>query len=406
MGSRILRSPARLMAAWWAAMVASEASEETNASGAIPIVDLAAQQHEIADEVTAGFTRVIAATTFIDGPEVEAFEAAWASFSGTRRAVGVGSGTDALEFALRAVGVGPGDEVIVPANSFIASAAAVVRAGARPVLVDCDDTYHLIDPGAVADAVTGRTRAIMPVHLYGQMAPMEAITAIADSVGACIVEDGAQSHGASRHQQSPGAWGVSATSFYPGKNLGAYGDGGAVVTNDDRIADAVLRLRNHGSSEKYVHPSVGFNSRLDTLQAVVLIAKLKRLRKWNEARRLAAARYEELLSEVPEVRLPQVLPGNEPVWHLYVVRVANRRQVMERLQSAGIGVGIHYPTPLHRQEAFKDLVGFGSLPVAERAASEVLSLPMHPHLTVADQERVARALIEAVRARRAPAIAS
>jgi dTDP-4-amino-4,6-dideoxygalactose transaminase len=370
------------------------APETTVAVKPVVFVDLAAQHQEVEAEVTAGFDRVMAATAFINGPDVAAFEKEWARYTGTRHAVGVASGTDALELALRAVGVGPGDEVIVPANSFIASASAVARAGARPVFVDCDPDYYLIDPGRVAEAITERTRAIMPVHLYGQLAPMEDLVGLAADAGAVIIEDAAQCHGASRQGQRAGAWGVAAaTSFYPGKNLGAYGDGGAVATNDEATAVTLRALRDHGGHKKYEHPILGFNSRLDTLQAVVLSAKLARLERWNEARRTAAQRYGELLADLPGVRLPRVLPGNEAVWHLYVIRVPNRDEVLARLQSAGVQAGIHYPIPIHLQGAFADLgYGPGDFPVTEQAAEEILSLPMHPHLTESQQQRVASTL--------------
>jgi dTDP-4-amino-4,6-dideoxygalactose transaminase len=338
-------------------------------------------------------------TAFIDGPDVGYFETAWANYVGTSHAVGVASGTDALELAVRAAGIGPGDEVIVPTNSFIASAAAVARAGARPVFVDCDDEYQLIDPGAVASAVSPRTRAIMPVHLFGQLARMETLAALAEQHGVAIIEDAAQCHGARRHGKQAGAWGVAtATSFYPGKNLGAYGDGGAVATNNGAIAARVAGLRNHGGQAKYEHPALGFNCRLDTLQAVVLLAKLARLDAWNAARRAAADRYDELLEGIPGVRRPRVLPGNEHVWHLYVIRVPDRDRVLAHLKSAGVGAGIHYPLPIHLQGAFASFgYGRGAFPVAERAASEILSLPMHPHLTESQQRRVAEALDDALR---------
>jgi dTDP-4-amino-4,6-dideoxygalactose transaminase len=370
------------------------APETTVAAKPVVFVDLAAQHREVEADVAAGFARVMAATAFINGPDVAAFETEWARYTGTSHAVGVANGTDALELALRSAGIGPGDEVIVPANSFIASASAVARTGARPVFVDCDPDYYLIDPERVADAITERTRAIMPVHLYGQLAPMEDLAGLAADTGVLIVEDAAQCHGASRHGQRAGAWGVAAaTSFYPGKNLGAYGDGGAVATNDEAIAMTLRALRDHGGLKKYEHTMLGFNSRLDTLQAVVLSAKLARLEGWNDARRAAASRYDELLADLPGVGLPRVLPGNEAVWHLYVIRVPNRDKVLAGLQSAGVQAGIHYPIPIHLQGAFADL-GYrtGDFPVTEQAADEILSLPMHPHLTESEQERVAETL--------------
>ena len=366
----------------------------------IPLVDLKAQHAEIADEVAAGFAQVFAATSFILGPPVAAFESAYAAFCGVRHCLGVGNGTDALEMMLRALGLGAGDEVIVPANTFIATALGVLRAGAKPVIVDCDD-FHLLDPTKVEDKITPRTRALLPVHLFGQIADMESLAEIARARDLHLLEDAAQSQGAKRNGKA--TFGRSAaTSFYPGKNLGAYGDGGAVFTDDDEIADKLRRLRNWGSDKKYYHPEIGFNSRLDTLQAVVLAAKLKRLEGWNAARRAAAARYDALLAglsgvETAGIETPRTLPGNEHVWHLYVIRVPRRDEILARLNAEGIGAGIHYPTPLHLHGALKDL-GYkaGDFPIAEKAAGEILSLPMDPHITEAQQERVVEVLRGAI----------
>ena len=359
----------------------------------IPLVDLKAQHAEIAADVAAGFEKVIGDTAFILGPAVREFEEAFARYCEVSQCVGVANGTDAIELILRALGIGPGDEVIVPANTFIATALGVVRAGARPVLVDCDG-YQLLDPGRIEAALTPRTRAVMPVHLFGQIADMKTIGEIAASRGLFVIEDAAQSQGARRNGRRSGSFGLAAaTSFYPGKNIGAYGDAGAILTSKDDIAARLRKLRNWGSETKYHHPEVGFNSRLDTLQAVVLAAKLKRLDAWNEARRRAAARYDALLSGIEGVELPRTLPGNEHVWHLYVIRVPRRDEVLAKLNAEGIGAGIHYPTPLHLHGAMRDL-GYrkGDFPVAEKAAAEILSLPMYPHLKDEDQQRVAEAL--------------
>ncbi len=344
----------------------------------------------IADEVARGFARVIERTAFVLGAEVAEFEAAFARFSGVAHCVGVANGTDALELALRAGGVGPGDEVILPANTFVATALAVTRAGATPALVDCDPVHLLIDPAAVGARLGPRTRALLPVHLYGQMAPLEQLQAIARRAGLVLVEDAAQAQGATRHGIGAGALGLAAgTSFYPGKNLGAYGDAGAVLTASAEVAGSVRALRNYGSEIKYSHAERGFNSRLDTLQAVVLLAKLPHLAAWNGARREGAQRYDELLAELPRVTRPATLPGNEHVWHLYVVRVPGRDRVLERFAVAGISAGIHYPTPIHLLGAFAHLGHRrGDFPVAERAADEVLSLPLFPGITAAQQERV------------------
>jgi dTDP-4-amino-4,6-dideoxygalactose transaminase len=361
----------------------------------IPLVDLAAQHAAVAAEVADGWQQVLARTAFIDGPQVAAFESEYAAFIGARHCVGVANGTDAIEIALRALDIGAGDECILPANTFIATAEAVCRAGATPVLIDCtgDGTY-LIDTEAVGAAVTDRTRAIIPVHLYGQAAPVERLLPLATRIGAWVVEDAAQSQGARRNGASAGALAdAAATSFYPGKNLGAYGDAGATLTGSDEVAARMRVLRNHGSARKYEHEVMGVNSRLDTLQAVVLSAKLRRLAGWNKARRAAAQRYHTLLAGLDEVVRPQTLDGNEHVWHLYVVRVPDRDRVLKELHAAGIGAGIHYPVPIHLTEAFAGLrYAEGAFPVAEHAARELLSLPLFPEITAEQQARVVEAL--------------
>ncbi|KGJ79344.1 erythromycin biosynthesis sensory transduction protein eryC1 [Cryobacterium roopkundense] len=363
----------------------------------VPFIDLAAQQAEIAHEVLPVWERLFATAGFIGGEQVDGFEREYAEFIGVGYCVGVGNGTDAVELALRAAGVRPGDEVIIPVNTFIATAEAVSRIGAVPVFVDVDPEYLLMDPAAVEDAITPLTRAIVPVHLYGQTAPMDVLLMLAERHGLVIVEDAAQSQGAFSTAGRAGALGrVAATSFYPGKNLGAAGDAGAVLTDDPAVADFVRNLGGHGSSVKYVHDRVGMNSRLDAVQAVVLRAKLRRLDGWNVARRAAAARYAELLADVPGVHLPTVRPGNEDVWHLYVVQVDERDRVLAELGAAGVGAGIHYPTPLHLTAAYGDL-GYqqGQFPVAESAADRILSLPMFPHLTAEQQRYIVSALAEA-----------
>ncbi len=364
----------------------------------IPLVDLAAQHRQVADEVSAGFARVLERTNFILGSEVAEFEASFAQFMDVPHCIGTANGTDALELALRALEIGPGDEVIVPANSFIASALAVARAGASPVLVDCDAATFLLDIADVSRKLTPRTRAIMPVHLYGQVAPIEALLPLLNARRIAILEDAAQAQGATRNGRSAGTLGAAAaTSFYPAKNLGAYGDAGAVLTTSDAVAQRVRALRNYGSEHKYVHEKIGFNSRLDTLQAVVLSAKLKRLAGWNAARRAAARRYHELLSGTPGLILPATLAGNEHIWHLYVVRVPQRDTVLARLNAAGIGAAIHYPTPIHLQGAFRQLGHrVGDFPVAERAAHEILSLPLFAEISPEQQERVADVLKQAL----------
>lgn len=362
----------------------------------IPLVDLARQHAEIEAEVTAGIAAVMKKGNFIQGDEVKAFEAAFAEFSGTRHAIGVGSGTDAIELAVRALGLGSDDVVIVPANTFIASALGVVRAGVQVRLVDCDPSTYLIDVEQVADALSPDVRAVLPVHLFGQMADMGALE---DIVGdRLVIEDAAQSQGAEQSGRRSGSWGVAAaTSFYPGKNIGAYGDGGAVVTDEDDVAAMVRALGNWGSDVKYHHPIIGFNSRLDTMQAVVLHAKLDRLADWNATRRAAAERYHDLLAGVDGVHRPTVAEGNVHVWHLYAIEVDRRDDVLAALHAGGIGAGIHYPVPIHLQPAMAELgYGVGSFPMTERAAQRMISLPMFPGITESEQERVVETLRSAL----------
>jgi dTDP-4-amino-4,6-dideoxygalactose transaminase len=364
------------------------------------MADLGSQHTVVAVEVAEGWQHVLGEAAFVGGPQVSRFEQEYARFVGVRNCVGLANGTDAVELALRALGVGPGDECILPANTFVATAEAVWRAGATPALADCvDDDTYLVDPDAVAAAITDRTKAIMPVHLYGQAAPVELLAPLANRAGAWIVEDAAQAHGARRSGRSAGALGdVAATSFYPGKNLGAYGDAGAALTSSDDLAERMRMIANHGGTRRYEHRVRGFNSRLDSMQAVVLSAKLRHLAAWNVARQAAAARYDEMLAGLEEVARPRVLAGNEHVWHLYVVRVPDRDRVLGQLRDAGIGAGVHYPRPVHLTEAFADL-GYqpGSFPVAERAADQLLSLPLFPEITPSQQERVTSVLYKALR---------
>lgn len=364
----------------------------------IPLVDLASQHAEIADEIRPALERVFATTAFVGGPEVAAFEREYAEYVGAAHCVGVANGTDAIELALRAVGVGTGDEVLLPANTFIATAEAVSHVGATPVLVDVDEEHLLIDPTRVEGAITDRTKAILPVHLFGQTAFVEELQRLADAAGVVLIEDAAQAQGARRRGRPAGSLGrLAATSFYPGKNLGAAGDAGAVTTDDPELAERVRITAAHGSPSKYVHDVVGRNSRLDAVQAVYLRAKLARLEKWNQLRREAATRYDELLAPLDGVQRPRPAAGNEDVWHLYVVRVDERDRVLDALAADGIGVGIHYPTPVHLTRAYAHLgLGPGSFPVAEAAARRILSLPMYPHLSMDQQERVADALARAV----------
>jgi dTDP-4-amino-4,6-dideoxygalactose transaminase len=363
----------------------------------LPLIDLAAQRVALGGELEDAVARALSRGDYILGADVAAFEQEFARYCGTRHAVGVDSGTSALELALRAAGVGAGHEVITAANTFVATTFAIVHAGARPVLVDVDEHTQLMDPAAVAAAVTSRTRAIVPVHLYGQCAAMEAILAVAHRHSLAVVEDACQAHGARQLGRRAGSFGhLAAFSFYPGKNLGGAGDGGAVVTDDDDLADRIRMLRNYGQQEKYRSDCIGHNRRLDSLQAALLRVKLVHLDDWNAARRLHAARYDGVLDGL-RLERPMTADGNEHVWHLYVVRVANRDAVRRRLAEQGIDCGIHYPIPIHLQPAHRELGHRpGEFHVTEACAAQVLSLPMFPELPTEGPERVAAALAAAV----------
>lgn len=347
----------------------------------VPFVDLKVQRAALKDEIDAALEKVMANTAFILGPDVAEFEKNFAAFSEVGHAVGVDSGTSALEMALRAFDIGSGDEVITAANTFIATVLAISYVGATPVLVDIDPETYNINVDLIEDAITERTKAIMPVHLYGQPADMDSIMAIAEKHDLVVIEDAAQAHGARYKGKRAGSIGHAAGfSFYPAKNLGAYGDGGMVVTNDPKIAEKVRHLRNYGQTEKYHHVVQGFNRRLDTMQAAVLRVKLPYLDDWNAARRAAAERYDELLLKA-EMQLPVVPDFAEPVWHLYVVRVEDRDAMRAYLSEHGVSTGIHYPIPIHLQPAYEAL-GYeaGSFPVTEKYAGEILSLPMYPEI--------------------------
>ena len=365
----------------------------------IPFVDLQAAHEEVEAEIQQGFARVLAQAAFIKGDEVAGFEREYAAFTGLPHCVGVANGTDAIELALRAAKIPAGSAVLLPANTFVATAEAVVRAGARPVFADVNPDYLLLDPDAVSSVTDPDLVAVIPVHLYGQMAPMASIVAAAKQRSIAVIEDAAQAQGSRQDGVSAGALGLmAAVSFYPGKNLGAYGDAGAVLTTSADLARAVRLLGDHGCEVKYQHDTLGFNSRLDALQAVVLRAKLRRLAQWNEARQHAAKRYADLLGDVDDVILPRVMPGNEHIWHLYVIRVPRRDHVLECLHEAGIQAGIHYPVPVHLQPAFREFgYGPGDFPIAEAAARQMVSLPMFPQITVEQQRQVATAVGRALR---------
>jgi dTDP-4-amino-4,6-dideoxygalactose transaminase len=349
----------------------------------VPFLDLQQQIAPLRDEIDTAIRRVIDSCAFVLGEEVRAFEAEFAAYCETRHAIGVDSGTSALHLILRALDIGPGDEVIVPPNSFIATAECVSLAGATPVFADVDPITCQIDPEAVQRAITPRTRAMIPVHLFGRTCDLHALKAIADARGIHLIEDACQAHGARYHGRRVGGFGIAAAwSFYPGKNLGAFGDGGAITTNDDALRETLLQLRDHGQKKKYEHDRVGVNGRLDSLQAAVLRVKLRRLDTWNAARQRAAARYEALLRDSEFTPPAPLRPGEDHVYHLYVVRHPHRATVARALQENKVGFGLHYPVPLHRTGAYAGLgYGPGSFPRSERLADEILSLPMFAELT-------------------------
>lgn len=360
----------------------------------VPLLDLAAAHVELRAEIDAAVARTISSGWFIQGRELDAFEAAWSTYTRSAHCAGVGNGLDALHLALRAMGVGAGCEVIVPSNTYIATWLAVTLTGATPVPVEPDPATYNIEPAAIDAAVTPRTRAVLPVHLYGQPADMGAVNAVARRRSLLVLDDAAQAHGALYCGRPVGSLSdATAWSFYPSKNLGALGDGGAVTTGSAELADAVRRLRNYGSSSKDINDVVGFNSRLDELQAAVLEAKLRVLDAWNERRRAIANRYLEALSEV-EVILPAVPSWADPVWHLFVVRSPRRDALRAHLAARGVQTAVHYPTPPHLQPAYASLgYGRGSLPISEAIHEEVLSLPIGPHLAAAQVDQVIEAML-------------
>jgi dTDP-4-amino-4,6-dideoxygalactose transaminase len=361
----------------------------------IPLVDLKAQYRTIKTEIDAAIQRVLDHTGFIMGAEVREFEEAFAAYVGARETAAVASGTAALQLALLACGVGPGDEVITSALTFVATAEAISHVGARPVFVDIDPATYTLDPAAVRAAVGSRTRAIIPVDLYGQPADIKQILDISQASSLAVIEDAAQAHGAEFDGRRCGSMGqLTCFSFYPGKNLGAYGDAGAVTGNDPELIGRVRRLRDHGRVSKYEHGEVGFGERLDTLQAAVLRVKLDHLEAWTEARRAHASHYATLLAGSPVV-LPCEAPGRRHVYHLYVVRAPRRDGLLAHLKARGVAAGIHYPIPLHRQPAYLSR-GYAvvRLPETEQAAAEILSLPMYPELTDEQIARVAGAVRE------------
>jgi dTDP-4-amino-4,6-dideoxygalactose transaminase len=359
----------------------------------IPYLDLAAQMRPLRAEIEAALAQALDKCTFCLGPDVAAFEAEFAAFCGVKHCVGVNSGTSALHLAMRLLNIGPGDEVITTPYTFVATSWAISYVGAKPVYVDIEDATFNLNPELVEKAVTSRTRAILPVHLYGQPCALDELLAIANKRGLALVEDAAQAHGALYKGRRVGGLGqIGCFSFYPGKNLGAYGEGGALVTNDGAFAARARALREHGSSVRYYHDEIGYNYRMEGFQGAVLRVKLKHLNRWVEERRRVARCYTELLADTP-LKLPVEAQGVQSAWHLYVVRHPRRDELKKHLEEHGIGCALHYPLPLHVQKCYAHL-GYkaGDFPVAEKAARECLSLPIYPEMTDEQVKRVAEVI--------------
>lgn len=365
----------------------------------IPFLDLKAQYRQIAAEVLPPIVEAMENGMFIGGSQVASFENEFAAFCESKYCIGVNSGTDALRFALMALGTGPGDEVITVPNTFIATSEAISQAGATPVFVDIDSKTCNIDVNLIEGAITAKTRAILPVHLYGQPADMDPILDLADRKNLLVIEDACQAHGATYKGRKAGSMGAAGCfSFYPGKNLGAFGDAGAVVTRNKAVAEKISMLRDHGQSRKYVHNMEGYNGRLDALQAAALRVKLKHLPAWNEARRRNAKLYDRLLSDIPGVEVVKEAEFTESVYHLYVIQIENREGMQAHLAEKGVATGLHYPIPLHLQKAYTAR-GYvkGSFPVTERIAERLLSIPMYPELTEAQIAYVVDCIAEFVK---------
>jgi dTDP-4-amino-4,6-dideoxygalactose transaminase len=360
----------------------------------VPFLDLKAQYESIRGEIAEAIQQVLDKTAFAGGPFVAQFEKEFAVFCDTRFAVGVGSGTDALWMALLGLGVGPGDEVITVPDTFIATAEAISCCGATPVFVDVDPVTYNMDPSKLEAAITKKTKAIIPVHLFGQMADMDPILEIARKRKLFVIEDASQAHGAEYKGKKAGSMGdVGCFSFYPGKNLGAYGEAGAVVTNNEELDKKIRMLRDHGQAKKYYHSLIGWNARMDGIQGAILSVKLKHLSAWTEARRRNAARYDELLRDVKGVVLPQEASYAKHVYHLYAIRVAERDRLIAALAEKDIHCGIHYPIPVHLLDAYKSLdYGRGTFPVSEKSAAEFVSLPMFAELTESQISNVVEGL--------------
>jgi dTDP-4-amino-4,6-dideoxygalactose transaminase len=370
-------------------------AQKTSPRIEVPLSDLRAQYAKIGPQVMAAIAEVVENASFILGPKTAQFEADFARYCGTKHCVGVNSGTSALHVALICAGVGRGDEVITVPMTFIATSWAISYCGAKPVFVDVDPATCTMDPNLLERAITPRTKAILPVHLYGQAADMQAIMDIANRHGIPVVEDCAQAHGASYRGLGVGTFGICGCfSFYPGKNLGAFGEAGAVITNDDAIAARLRALRDHAQRQRYHHSEIGYNYRMDGMQGAVLGVKLHHLERWTEARRTFAQRYLSLLAGLP-LQLPAAMPERRHVWHLFVVRHAQRDHLRSSLESLGIATGLHYPVPLHLQEAYRHLgASEGDYPVAEAIARQCLTLPLFAEMTIQQQNAVVDALGE------------
>ncbi len=361
----------------------------------VPFLDLKAQYLSIKKEVDAAMQNIIDSCAFASGPAVESFEKHFAQYCEVSHSVGVGNGTSAIELILRAYGIGAGDEVITVANSFFASAEAISLAGATPVLVDCREEDALIDTTKIDAVITTKTRAIIPVHLYGQCADMDAVQEIARKHSLIVIEDACQAHGALYKGKKAGSMGhAAAFSFYPGKNLGAYGEAGAVTTSDAAIARTIRMLRDHGMSEKYHHAIVGRNERMDGIQGAILDVKLSHLDAWNDARRAHATLYRELLSHQPRIQLFHAHTDRSSCYHLMVIRVEKRDALQAALKEKGIATGIHYPIPIHLQKAYEGMWKKGDFPIAEKLSLEILSLPMYAELSPDMVREVCKVLIE------------
>lgn len=364
----------------------------------VPFLDLASHHAPLRGEINAAIEEVIDSGAFAGGPFVAGFEKDFAAYCNCPHAIGVGSGTDALWLTLLASGVGPGDEVITVPNTFMATAEAITYCGAKPVFVDVDESTHTMDPAGIEQAITFRTKAVIPVHLFGQPADMDPILRIAHAHGLVVIEDAAQAHGAEYKGRRAGSLGdAGCFSFYPGKNLGAFGEAGAVVTGNQELQEKIRILRDHGQTQKYHHALVGWNARMDGIQAAVLGVKLRHLENGNQLRRSHAAQYDQAFTGIEELLTPSEASYARHVYHIYAIRIRERDEVIEMLAKMGVACGIHYPVPIHLQQAYQSL-GYeaGAFPIAERAARQLISLPMFPELTPSQVEVVAEGVKEAV----------